>query len=77
MLREDKERLEQQVRAMAAQTSFLPHSPAISSALTVQGQSTNKLMPFISYPGGVTMWQMMPQTPLDTSQDHIRHPPVA
>ncbi|EXC23154.1 hypothetical protein L484_018285 [Morus notabilis] len=76
-LREDKERLEQQVKAMAAQTSFLPHSPAISSALTVQGQSTNKLMPFISYPGGVTMWQMMPQTPLDTSQDHIRHPPVA
>lgn len=77
---EDKDRLEKQLRgAMTSQTSFLAHSPAISTAtLATQGPSgINKLMPFISYPSGVTMWQLMPQTTLDTSQDHVLRPPVA
>ncbi|PON48526.1 Basic helix-loop-helix transcription factor [Parasponia andersonii] len=79
-LKEDKDRLEQQVRAaMTSQTSFLPHSPAIpTAALAAQGQlARNKLMPFSSYPSGVTMWQLMPHTTLDTSQDHVLRPHVA
>ncbi|KAL5573222.1 hypothetical protein UlMin_022819 [Ulmus minor] len=76
-LKEDNDRLVLQVRAMTAQNSFLTHSSAMSTALTPQGQATsNRLPPFISYPG-LTMWQMIPSTTLDTSQDHVLHPPVA
>lgn len=79
-LKAEKERLEQHVRAMSAQPAgFLPHPSALSPALNMQGQATaasNKLMPFISYPG-VGMWQMIPSTTLDTSHDHVLRSPVA
>ncbi|XP_048327210.2 transcription factor ILR3 [Ziziphus jujuba] len=76
-LKAEKERLEHQVRAMSRQPGFLPHPPAVSSALNMQGPASgSKLMPFISYPC-VTMWQMMPPSTVDTSQDHVLRPPVA
>ncbi|KAL7219006.1 hypothetical protein ACSBR2_012137 [Camellia fascicularis] len=60
-LKAEKEKLEQQVKGMSAQ-------PGMSAG--------DKLMPFIGYPG-VAMWQFIPPTVRDTSQDHVLHPPVA
>ncbi|CAL5391291.1 unnamed protein product [Camellia sinensis] len=60
-LKAEKEKLEQQVKGMSAQ-------PGMSAS--------DKLMPFIGYPG-VAMWQFIPPTVRDTSQDHVLHPPVA
>ncbi|XP_077243453.1 transcription factor ILR3-like isoform X2 [Tasmannia lanceolata] len=72
-LKAEKEQLEQQVKAMSVQPSFVPHP----SAFAAQGQvPVNKAMPFIGYPG-VAMWQFLPPTFVDTSEDHVRHPPVA
>ncbi|KAI8011389.1 Transcription factor ILR3 [Camellia lanceoleosa] len=60
-LKAEKEKLEQQVKGMSAQ-------PGMSGG--------DKLMPFIGYPG-VAMWQFIPPTVRDTSQDHVLRPPVA
>ncbi|XWS15568.1 hypothetical protein CRYUN_Cryun34aG0011600 [Craigia yunnanensis] len=35
-----------------------------------------KLVPYFGYPG-VSMWQFLPPSTVDTSQDHILRPPVA
>ncbi|GFP86384.1 transcription factor ilr3 [Phtheirospermum japonicum] len=68
-LKVEKEKLEQQLKTMnAPQPGFLPAPPR-----QVAG---NKLVPIISYPG-VAMWQFMPPTAVDTSQDHVLRPPVA
>ncbi|XP_058210676.1 transcription factor ILR3-like [Rhododendron vialii] len=77
-LKEEKEKVEQQVKAMTAQPGFLPHpSAAMPAGYGAQGQAAdNKLMPFISYPG-VAMWQFIPPSVRDTSQDHVLRPPVA
>jgi len=76
-LKAEKEKLEQQVKSMTAQPSFLTHPPAMPAAFAPQGQAhSNKLMPFMSYPG-VAMWQFMPPASVDTSQDHVLRPPVA
>jgi len=76
-LKAEKEKLEQQVKSMNTQPSFLTHPPAIPAAFAHQGQApSNKLMPFMSYPG-VAMWQFMPPAAVDTSQDHVLRPPVA
>ncbi|KAG5255132.1 protein dimerization [Salix suchowensis] len=76
-LKAEKEKLEHQLKAMSSQPSFMPAPPAIPAAFATQGQSLgNKLMPFIGYPG-VAMWQFMPPAAVDTSQDHVLHPPVA
>lgn len=71
----EKEKLEQQLKAMNSQPGFLP--PAIPATFAAQGQAPgNKLVPFIGYPG-VAMWQFMPPAAVDTSQDHVLRPPVA
>ncbi|KAK8589123.1 hypothetical protein V6N13_087990 [Hibiscus sabdariffa] len=77
-LKSEKEKLEQQLKVMNTQPSFMPPAPAISAAFaTTQGQVPgNKLVPFIGYPG-VAMWQFVPPASMDTSQDHVFHPPVA
>ncbi|KAJ6966623.1 transcription factor ILR3-like [Populus alba x Populus x berolinensis] len=76
-LKAEKEKLEHQLKAMSSQPSFMPAPPAIPAAFATQGQAPgNKLMPFIGYPG-VAMWQFMPPAAVDTSQDHVLHPPVA
>ncbi|XP_023747912.1 transcription factor ILR3 [Lactuca sativa] len=75
-LKIEKEKLEQQLDTMNAQPSFMPmahhHPPAIPAA----AYGANKLVPMISYPG-MAMWQFMPPAAVDTSQDHVLHPPVA
>jgi hypothetical protein len=77
----EKEKLEQQVNSMNhPQPTFMAPPPAIPAAYAAaaQGQVGNKLVPVISYPGmGMAMWQFMPPAAVDTSQDHVLHPPVA
>lgn len=70
--------MEQQLKAMNAQRSFMPPAPAFPAAFaTAQGQVPgNKLVPFFGYPG-VAMWQFMPPASVDTSEDHVLRPPVA
>ncbi|GFZ06580.1 basic helix-loop-helix (bHLH) DNA-binding superfamily protein [Actinidia rufa] len=76
-LKAEKDRLEQQLKMMNAQSGFLPPPPAIPARFAAQGQTVgNKLVPIISYPG-VAMWQFMPPAAVDTSQDHVLRPPVA
>ena len=76
-LKADKEKLEQQVKAMSTRPGFLPHHPPMPAAFAAQGQAAgNKLMPFIGFPG-VAMWQFMPPAAVDTSRDHVLRPPVA
>ncbi|KAL4554903.1 hypothetical protein LXL04_037512 [Taraxacum kok-saghyz] len=75
-LKIEKEKLEQQVNTMNAQPpSFMPHHPP--AIPTYGGHAIgNKLVPIMSYPG-MAMWQFMPPAAVDTSQDHVLHPPVA
>ncbi|KAK4804067.1 hypothetical protein SAY86_003884 [Trapa natans] len=90
-LKVEKEKLEQQLKTFNMQPSFLHAAPppaipayaapppAIPAYAAIPGQapsSRNKLVPVISYPG-VAMWQFMPPAAVDTSQDHVLHPPVA
>ncbi|KAL3647092.1 Transcription factor ilr3 [Castilleja foliolosa] len=77
-LKVEKEKLEQQLKTMnAPHPGFLSAPPALPAAFAAQGQvAGNKLVPIISYPG-VAMWQFMPSTAVDTSQDHVLRPPVA
>ncbi|PWA38629.1 hypothetical protein CTI12_AA579500 [Artemisia annua] len=77
-LKMEKEKLEQQVNTMNVQPTFMAPPPAIPGAYAAaQGQALgNKLVPVISYPG-MAMWQFMPPAAVDTSQDHVLHPPVA
>ncbi|KAL3645468.1 Transcription factor ilr3 [Castilleja foliolosa] len=77
-LKVEKEKFEQQLKTInSPQPAFLPAPPALPAAFAAQGQvAGNKLVPIISHPG-VAMWQFMPPTAVDTSQDHILRPPVA
>ncbi|KAK4768040.1 hypothetical protein SAY87_003181 [Trapa incisa] len=77
-LKVEKERLEQQLKVVNTQPTFIPPPPAIPAVFaTHQGQAPgSKFIPFVSYPG-VAMWQFMPPAAVDTSQDHVLHPPVA
>ncbi|KAL7588376.1 hypothetical protein Lser_V15G40367 [Lactuca serriola] len=77
-LKADKEKLEQRVKSMSGQPGgYLTHHTAMRAAFAAQGQASgNKLMPFVGYPS-VGMWQFMPSSVVDTSQDHVLRPPVA
>ncbi|XP_019192948.1 PREDICTED: transcription factor bHLH115-like [Ipomoea nil] len=74
-LKEDKMKLEQQVNgaAMFAKPASFSHP-----ILNLEGQvaAGKKMMPVVGYPG-FAMWQFMQPTIVDTSQDHVLHPPVA
>ncbi|KAI4388331.1 hypothetical protein MLD38_000668 [Melastoma candidum] len=74
-LKAEKERLEQQLKGMNTQP-FLSPPPAMPATFTPPQAPGNKLVPIISYPGAA-MWQFMPPTAVDTSQDHVLRPPVA
>ncbi|KAM0063455.1 putative transcription factor bHLH family [Helianthus debilis subsp. tardiflorus] len=78
-LKMEKEKLEQQVNSMNPQPTFMAPPPTMPAAYAAAaGQVGNKLVPVISYPGmGMAMWQFMPPAAVDTSQDHVLHPPVA
>ncbi|CAI9771261.1 unnamed protein product [Fraxinus pennsylvanica] len=71
VLRANKERMEQQLKAMPLPTAgFMPAHPPV-----YQGGSNKMQM----YPGYsfVPMWQYLPPSNRDTSQDHNLRPPAA
>ncbi|TVU38698.1 hypothetical protein EJB05_12100 [Eragrostis curvula] len=79
-LKAEKESLEQQIKFMNARPSLVPHPPVIpASAFTApQGPAAGQklMMPVIGYPG-FPMWQFMPPSDVDTSDDPKSCPPVA
>ncbi|EHA8589211.1 transcription factor ILR3 [Cocos nucifera] len=82
-LKADKERLEQQVKAMSVPPAgFMPHPiafhPAAATvAFAPPGQApANKAASVTAFPG-VAMWQWMPPTVVDTTQDTRLWPPNA
>ncbi|KAG5516595.1 hypothetical protein RHGRI_037349 [Rhododendron griersonianum] len=76
-LKVEKEKLEQQLKAMSSQPAFFPYPSGIPTPFGAPGQVVgSKLVPFMGYPG-VPMWQFMPPTAVDTSEDHALRPPVA
>ncbi|KAI8525235.1 hypothetical protein RHMOL_Rhmol13G0214200 [Rhododendron molle] len=76
-LKVEKEKLEQQLKAMSSQPAFFPYPSGIPTPFGAPAQVVgSKLVPFMGYPG-VPMWQFMPPTAVDTSEDHALRPPVA
>ncbi|KAL6526605.1 hypothetical protein OROGR_015695 [Orobanche gracilis] len=65
-LKADKERIEQQLKMLGLPPTGFMYPPA----------GTNKMPMFPSY-GYVPMWQYLPPSACDTSQDHHLRPPVA
>lgn len=71
-LKEEKEKVEQQVKAFKnPPPGFMP--PFSAQEGHIFG---SKMVPFMGYPS-IPMWQFMPPTAIDTSQDQALHPPVA
>ncbi|KAL0376776.1 UNVERIFIED_CONTAM: Transcription factor [Sesamum calycinum] len=71
MLKADKERMEQQLKIInVPPTGFMPAHPPVYQA------EVNKVPMFPSY-GFVPMWQYLPPSARDTSQDHELRPPAA
>nr|CAN61035.1 hypothetical protein VITISV_041750 [Vitis vinifera] len=71
ILKADKEKMQQRVKAMnVVPPGYVPAHPLAYQA------GANKMVGFPGY-GGFQMWQWIPQTVLDTSQDHVLRPPVA
>ena len=71
VLKEDKERTDQQLKAMTTSPAgFLPPHPAAYHA------GVNKMAVFPSY-GYIPMWQYLPPSTLDTSKDQELRPPAA
>ncbi|EMS61636.1 hypothetical protein TRIUR3_06306 [Triticum urartu] len=79
-LKAEKESLEQQIKFMNARQSLVPHPSVIPAAAfaAAQGQAAGHklMMPVMSYPG-FPMWQFMPPSDVDTSDDPKSCPPVA
>ncbi|RLN34475.1 hypothetical protein C2845_PM03G09280 [Panicum miliaceum] len=80
-LKVEKESLEQQIKFLNSRPSLLPHPPVIpASAFAAPqgpaGAGHKLMMPVIGYPG-FPMWQFMPPSDVDTSNDPKSCPPVA
>ncbi|KAL6343574.1 hypothetical protein AAG906_024939 [Vitis piasezkii] len=72
LLKADKERIEQQMKAISAPAAgFWPTYPAAT-----HHTGANKSAVFPSY-GLFPMWQYIPSSALDTSHDHELRPPAA
>ncbi|XVF62875.1 hypothetical protein PTKIN_Ptkin09bG0043700 [Pterospermum kingtungense] len=71
VLKTDKERIEQQMKTMTIPPAgYLPAHPA------AYHPGANKMAVFPGY-GLVPMWQYLPSSARDTSQDHELRPPAA
>ncbi|KAG8076527.1 hypothetical protein GUJ93_ZPchr0006g44577 [Zizania palustris] len=80
-LKAEKEKLEHQVKAMTvAPTAFFPHIPhpaAFPPFVPPYQAPTNKNAPTHAAFPGMAMWQWLPPTALDTTQDPKLWPPNA
>ncbi|CAN6211886.1 unnamed protein product [Urochloa humidicola] len=80
-LKAEKESLEQQIKFLNSRPSLVPHPPVIPASAFAAPQgpaaaSHKLMMPVIGYPG-FPMWQFMPPSDVDTSNDPKSCPPVA
>ncbi|XP_065000703.1 transcription factor ILR3-like [Musa acuminata AAA Group] len=77
-LKAERGSLEQQVKLLNARSSYVPQPPLVPTPYGAQGQAAgHKLMvPIIGFPG-FPMWQYMPPSDVDTSQDADKCSPVA
>ncbi|KAL0442886.1 UNVERIFIED_CONTAM: Transcription factor ILR3 [Sesamum latifolium] len=76
-LKAEKEKLEEQVKALSLASGFSVHPlPVPASFAAPSPLLSSKLVPLFRYPG-IPMWQFMPPTAVDTSEDHALRPPVA
>jgi len=80
-LKAEKESLEQQIKFLNSRPSLVPHPAVIpaSAFAAPQGPAAaghKLMMPVIGYPG-FPMWQFMPASDVDTSNDPKSCPPVA
>ncbi|URD74301.1 hypothetical protein MUK42_10294 [Musa troglodytarum] len=77
-LKAERESLEQQIKLLNARSSYVPQPPLVPTPFGAQGQAAgHKLMvPIIGFPG-FPMWQYMPPSDVDTSQDADKCSPVA
>ncbi|KAK8460569.1 hypothetical protein SEVIR_2G352900v4 [Setaria viridis] len=80
-LKAEKESLEQQIKFLNSRPSLVPHPPVIPASAfnTPKGPPAaghKLMMPVIGYPG-FPMWQFMPPSDVDTSNDPKSCPPVA
>jgi len=74
VLKADKERIEKQLKSLAiAPAGFMP--PPVAAAAAYQA-GVNKMAVYPNY-GYIPMWQYLPQSARDTSQDHELRPPAA
>ncbi|XP_039001742.1 transcription factor bHLH104-like [Hibiscus syriacus] len=71
VLKANKERIEQQLKTMT-----VPPTGYVPAHLAPYHPGTNKMAIFPSY-GLVPMWQYLPPSVRDTSQDHELRPPAA
>ncbi|CAN6199292.1 unnamed protein product [Urochloa humidicola] len=80
-LKAEKESLEQQIKFLNSRPSLVPHPPVIPAPAFAAPQGPaaaghKLMMPVIGYPG-FPMWQFMPPSDVDTSNDPKSCPPVA
>lgn len=74
VLKADKERIEKQLKSMPmAPAGFM--APPVAAAAAYQA-GVNKMAVYPNY-GYIPMWQYLPQSARDTSQDHELRPPAA
>ncbi|ESW17834.1 hypothetical protein PHAVU_007G272600 [Phaseolus vulgaris] len=74
VLKADKERIEKQLKSMpVAPAGFM--APPVAAAAAYQA-GVNKMAVYPNY-GYIPMWQYLPQSARDTSQDHELRPPAA
>ncbi|KAK6133311.1 hypothetical protein DH2020_032974 [Rehmannia glutinosa] len=72
-----KDKLEQQVKDLSTRPGIFHHLPPIPSHFAAPPQVVgSKLVPVMGF-SGIPMWQLMPRTAVDTSEDHTLRPPVA
>nr|CAB3454553.1 unnamed protein product [Digitaria exilis] len=80
-LKAEKESLEQQIKFLNSRPSLVPHPSMFPASAFVAPQGPaaaghKLMMPMIGYPG-FPMWQFMPPSDVDTSNDPKSCPPVA
>ncbi|CAJ1967147.1 unnamed protein product [Sphenostylis stenocarpa] len=74
VLKADKERIEKQLKSLPiAPAGFM--APPVAAAAAYQA-GVNKMAVYPNY-GYIPMWQYLPQSARDTSQDHELRPPAA
>ncbi|WVY98907.1 hypothetical protein V8G54_031058 [Vigna mungo] len=74
VLKADKERIEKQLKSLAIAPAGFTAPPVAAAAAYQAG--VNKMAVYPNY-GYIPMWQYLPQSARDTSQDHELRPPAA